>query len=55
MSSSLPENFQWGDDLAAELMTAGGAVDELAHAAAKHGVMITISFIPGTIEDDTDD
>lgn len=40
-----------GEPFLPELM-AGGTIDELARAASEHGVMITLSFIPATDEDE---
>jgi len=45
----------WADDsdaLSAELMVGGGTIDEIARAASEHGIMITLTFIPATDEDE---
>ena len=44
----------WGSEempLSAELIS-GGWIDELARAAKEHGIMITLTFVPGTFDPD---
>jgi hypothetical protein len=42
------------DALSAELIS-GGTIDDLARAANEHGIMITLTFIPATAEDEEPD